>query len=142
VNDAPNADEPITQKSRNRSSALNNAFFYSVSSTSQSQGNHMSRTKLAALFFASVSTLASSHTYAAQRAFVASYGTDVNTAANCSLASPCRGFAAAATVTDANGEIIVLDSAGYGPVTITKSISIIAPAGVYAGITVFSGAPG
>jgi hypothetical protein len=35
--------------------------------------------------------------------------------------------------------VIVLDSAGYGPVTITKSVSIIAPAGIYAGISVFSG---
>jgi Right handed beta helix region len=79
------------------------------------------------------------HAEAAQRAFVASTGSDANTASNCSLTLPCRGFAAAATVTDNNGEIIVLDSAGYGPVTIAKSISIIAPAGVYAGISVFSG---
>ena len=35
--------------------------------------------------------------------------------------------------------MIVLDSAGYGPVTITKSVSIISPAGIYAGISVFSG---
>jgi hypothetical protein len=41
-------------------------------------------------------------------------------------------------VTNANGELIVLDSAGYGPVTITQSVSIIAPPGVYAGISVFS----
>src|SRR5258706_80464 len=38
-----------------------------------------------------------------------------------------------------NGEMIVLDSAGYGPVVISKSISLIAPAGVYAGLTVFTG---
>jgi hypothetical protein len=41
-------------------------------------------------------------------------------------------------VTDADGEVIVLDSAGYGPVSITKSVSIIAPPGIYAGISVFS----
>jgi Right handed beta helix region len=76
---------------------------------------------------------------AAQRTFVASYGADANTAASCSLLLPCRGFAAAQTVTDSNGEIIVLDSAGYGPVTITKSLSISAPTGVYAGISVLSG---
>jgi hypothetical protein len=35
--------------------------------------------------------------------------------------------------------VIVLDSGGYGPVTITKSIAIVAPRGVYAGISVFSG---
>jgi hypothetical protein len=33
----------------------------------------------------------------------------------------------------------VLDSAGHGPVTITKSVSIIAPPGIYGGISVFSG---
>ena len=33
----------------------------------------------------------------------------------------------------------MLDSAGYGPVVINKSVSIISPPGVYAGITVFSG---
>jgi len=51
----------------------------------------------------------------------------------------CRGFARAITQTNAGGKVIVLDSARYGPVTITKSISLIAPAGIYAGITVFSG---
>jgi hypothetical protein len=35
--------------------------------------------------------------------------------------------------------VIVLDSAGFGPVTITKPVSITAPPGVYAGISVFSG---
>ena len=33
----------------------------------------------------------------------------------------------------------MLDSAGYGPVVITQPVSIIAPAGVYAGISVFTG---
>lgn len=39
----------------------------------------------------------------------------------------------------ADGEVVVLDSAGYGPVTITQGVSIIAPAGIYAGVTVTSG---
>lgn len=72
----------------------------------------------------------------AQRTFVSSTGNDVNL---CSLAQPCRGFARAMTQTGPSGEVIVLDSAGYGPVTITKSVSLIAPAGIYAGITVSSG---
>jgi hypothetical protein len=37
------------------------------------------------------------------------------------------------------GEIIVLDSGGYGPVTLVQSITISAPAGIYAGISVFTG---
>jgi hypothetical protein len=34
---------------------------------------------------------------------------------------------------------VVLDSAGYGPLTISTSVSLICPPGVYAGISVFSG---
>jgi hypothetical protein len=82
---------------------------------------------------------ASGLVFGAQRTFVASTGSDANTVFNCSLVKPCRGFAAAIGVTNANGEVIVLDSAGYGPVTITQSVSIIAPAGIYGGISVFSG---
>jgi hypothetical protein len=71
----------------------------------------------------------------AQRTFVASTGADTNA---CTISAPCRSFATALTHTDANGEIIVLDSAGYGPVFIAQSVSIIAPKGVYAGISVFA----
>jgi hypothetical protein len=46
------------------------------------------------------------------------------------------------TVTAANGEIVVLDSGGYGRVTIDKSVSIVAPPGIYAGISVFAGQDG
>jgi hypothetical protein len=74
---------------------------------------------------------------ASQRTFVASYGSDAS--ATCSLAAPCRAFAAAIAQTNPGGEVIVLDSAGYGPVTITKAVSIIAPAGVYAGVSVATG---
>jgi len=76
---------------------------------------------------------------AAQRTFVSPGGADVNTAANCALAAPCRSFGAAIGVTNAGGEIIVLDSAGYGPVAIAKSVSIISPPGIYAGVSVMSG---
>lgn len=76
---------------------------------------------------------------AAQRTFVSTSGNDANTASHCSNTVPCRGFAAALTVTDSGGEIIVQDSGGYGPVTIDKSVNVIAPEGVYAGISVFSG---
>ena len=71
-----------------------------------------------------------------QRTFVASTGIDTNA---CSITAPCRTFGAAITKTNPGGEVIVLDSAGYGPVTIGKSISLIAPAGIYAGVTVSSG---
>jgi hypothetical protein len=41
-------------------------------------------------------------------------------------------------VTDTNGEVVVLDSANYAPITITKSISLTAAPGTYAGIAVSS----
>ncbi len=78
----------------------------------------------------------------AQRTFVSTAGSDANTVANCSLVSPCRSFGSALTVTGTDGEIVVLDSGGYGRVTIDKSVSIIAPSGAYAGISVFAGTNG
>ena len=75
----------------------------------------------------------------AQRTFVSPNGADANTANNCSLSTPCRSFGAAITVTNPSGEIIVLDSAGYGTVTIAKSVSIISPPGIYAGVSVLAG---
>jgi hypothetical protein len=71
-----------------------------------------------------------------QRTFVASGGNDANP---CSLVAPCRSFLTAINRTSFGGEVIVLDSAGYGPVVINKAVSIIAPPGVYAGVSVFSG---
>ncbi len=67
----------------------------------------------------------------ATRTFVASTGADTGV---CSRAAPCRSFAYAVTQTSPAGELDVLDSAGYGPVTITQAISIVAPAGVIASI--------
>jgi hypothetical protein len=75
----------------------------------------------------------------AQRTFVSAIGTDNP---NCSIAAPCRSFTAALNASTSGGEIIVLESAGYGPVTITKSVSIIAPPGIYGGISVASGLNG
>jgi hypothetical protein len=72
----------------------------------------------------------------AQRTFVSTTGVD-NPA--CSIATPCRSFGAAVTAANAGGEVIVLDSGGYGAVTITKAIAIIAPSGVYAGVSVLAG---
>ena len=88
------------------------------------------------LSVAALSALLALPASAVQRTFVASYGSDANP---CTFASPCRGFAAAMSATDPGGEIIVLDSAGYGAVTITQSVSIIAHDGLYAGTSVFAG---
>jgi hypothetical protein len=69
---------------------------------------------------------------AQQRVFVSVLGNDMNV---CTAASPCRSFAHAMTVVIANGEILAIDSGGFGPVTVTQSVSIVAPTGVEASIT-------
>jgi hypothetical protein len=56
------------------------------------------------------------------RTFGSGHGSDAN---DCKLATPCRTFAAAYALTNAGGEIDVLDPAGYGPLTITRAVSII-----------------
>jgi len=82
-----------------------------------------------------------SHALAAQRTFVHSspLGNDANTVSSCSLVAPCRSFNSAISVTDPGGELVILDTAGYGPMTIGKSIKIIGPSGVYGGISVLGG---
>lgn len=70
------------------------------------------------------------------RTYIASNGLDTNDGR---LATPCRTIGAALAQTDPGGEIIVLDSAGYGVASINKSVAVIAPPGIYAGITVTAG---
>src|SRR5215831_13205008 len=74
---------------------------------------------------------------ASQRTFVASFGFDVGT---CALLAPCRSFNFAIGQTNPGGEVVILDTAGYGGMTINKSIKIIGPSGVYGGISVLGGA--
>ena len=89
---------------------------------------------------AAIGFVATSLAHAAgQRTFVSASGV---TNPTCSILSPCRDFATALAATNPNGEVIVLDSGGYGAVTIGQSVSIIAPPGVYAGISVFAGGDG
>lgn len=73
---------------------------------------------------------------AAPRVFVSTDGNDGN---SCARKAPCRTFTAAVAAVDAGGEVVVLDSGGYGAVTITKSVQLVAPAGVNASITQTSG---
>ena len=60
-------------------------------------------------------------THGQQRTFVSSTGNDAN---NCSRATPCRNFQRAHDAVAAGGEVIALDSAGYGTVIINKSVTI------------------
>jgi hypothetical protein len=59
----------------------------------------------------------------ATRTWVSGVGDDANP---CSRTAPCKTFAGALSKTAAGGEISVLDPGGFGAVTITKSISIVA----------------
>src|SRR5919205_4608480 len=57
----------------------------------------------------------------ATRTWVSGVGDDANP---CSRTAPCKTFAGAISKTAAGGEINCLDPAGFGAVTITKSITI------------------
>jgi hypothetical protein len=74
-----------------------------------------------------------------QRTFVSGTGQDSNVSSGCQATLPCRSFAVALSVTNAKGEIVVLDSAGYGAVTIAQDVTIQVPSGVYAGVAVTAG---
>jgi len=81
-----------------------------------------------ALFLTAVSAFAQN-----QRTFVSGQGLDTNP---CSVTSPCRSIATALGVTNPAGEVVILDSAGYGQsVTINKSANIVVPAGIFAAMT-------
>lgn len=97
----------------------------------------MAHTRIAAMVVAAVAAFTAADAYCVQqRTFVASFGID---AGGCKLAAPCATFAAAAAQTQEGGEIVVLDSGQFGPLTITTSIAIIGPGSVHAGIAVASG---
>jgi Right handed beta helix region len=107
----------------------------------------MRRTHTSAFFLVAAIVLATSFAtskaHAAQRTFVsAATGVDTHTTAGCTAVAPCRNFQAAMTRTDPNGEVVVLDSGGYDAVTIGQSVTLVAPAGVYAGISVLPGTDG
>jgi hypothetical protein len=73
----------------------------------------------------------------AVRTFVSTNGNDANP---CTLSLPCRSFGAAIAAVASSGEVVALDSGGYGSVTISHSVSLIAPPGVHAAIAPTSGA--
>jgi hypothetical protein len=70
------------------------------------------------------------------RVFVASYGSDSNP---CTFGSPCKTFQHAHDAVAVGGEITAIDSAGFGPVTINKAVTITSPNGVEAGIAAAAG---
>jgi hypothetical protein len=81
----------------------------------------MTRFAIAAALALAVTLPAASAQAQAPRTFVSAAGSDSNP---CSFAAPCRHFQAAVNATSAGGEVDALDPAGYGPITITQSITI------------------
>ncbi|MCE7795299.1 hypothetical protein LWE61_01870 [Sphingobium sufflavum] len=65
------------------------------------------------------------------RTWVSGVGDDANP---CSRTAPCATFASAVPRTLASGEVNCLDSGGFGPVTITKAITIRCDGGAIGGI--------
>jgi hypothetical protein len=76
-------------------------------------------------------TIVSTAAHARARVFVASYGDDADP---CTFGSPCKTFQNAVNVVDPGGEVTAIDSAGFGPISISKSVTITSPSGVKAGI--------
>ena len=86
---------------------------------------------LSVLATALACSLASVPAQARARVFVASYGSDSNPR---TFLSPCRNFQQAVNVVDAGGEVTAIDSAGFGPIAINKSVAITSPAGIEGGV--------
>ena len=72
----------------------------------------------------------------ANRVFVASTGTDTGA---CPITAPCRSFAYAVTQVTPGGEIIALDTAGYGTLAVAQPVSVFAAPGATAFVAVSSG---
>src|SRR5262245_21007296 len=81
----------------------------------------MTRFVLSIILIAAACTLPALTAQAQTRVFVAAQGSDSNP---CTFALPCRTFQHAHDTVAAQGEIDVLDPAGYGALTISKAISI------------------
>lgn len=69
----------------------------------------------------------------APRTFVSGTGVDTGT---CPSTAPCRSFSFAFSQTSSGGDIVALDTAGYGVLTITHAVNIIVPPGILGAITV------
>lgn len=70
------------------------------------------------------------------RTAVSVNGNDANP---CTVASPCRSFSRAISQTIAGGEVIAVDSGGYGPFSVNAAVAVLAAPGVTASMSVQSG---
>jgi hypothetical protein len=70
------------------------------------------------------------------RSAVSLSGSDM---ASCTVPDPCRTFDVAISKTNVGGEVVVLSTAGYGPFTVTRSVSIISPPAYHAAMAPTTG---
>jgi len=99
----------------------------------------MKNTKLLSVAgLALAASIVCSPAHAIFRAYLALDGNDANP---CTLQLPCRLLPAAMTAVDVGGEIWMLDSANYNtaPVSVTKSVSILAVPGVVGSVVATGG---
>jgi hypothetical protein len=93
------------------------------------------RTLIGSLVAAAIASVALP-AQAAVRTYVSPDGNDANTASSCSMAAPCRQFAAALSVTDVAGEILATGSGEYAHFTIdNKNVTITTAPGSYAAVS-------
>jgi hypothetical protein len=79
---------------------------------------------------------ASAHAQA-NRTFVSTTGVDTNP---CTATAPCRNFSRAIAQVADGGEVLAVDSGGYGAFSVTgKAVRVMAAPGVQAGVTVSTG---
>jgi hypothetical protein len=102
--------------------------------------NKMKWTLTTLAVFVLIMTFAAATQATVLRAFVSSTGADANTATNCAQAAPCKTFNAAIAVVTPGGELIALDTSGYGPITsINKAITIATVPGATAFVVAAAG---
>ena len=105
--------------------------------------NKMTLILITAAVFLLAMAVAPSGRAQAKRSFVATTGSDTNTASNCGRTTPCKTFNAAYSVTDAGGEIVALDSGGFGGLSnINKAVTVEAISGQTAFVLVPAGSVG
>jgi hypothetical protein len=81
-------------------------------------------------------SLVSSPAAAVVRAWVATTGVDTN---DCSRSFPCRTYGAAINAVDEGGQVVNVDSGGFGPFTINKAVWILTQPGTIAAISPTAG---
>jgi hypothetical protein len=70
------------------------------------------------------------------RSAVSINGVDTNP---CTVVSPCRTFTQAINSTATDGEVVALDSGGFGAFSVYQGVTVEGAPGVYAGVTAASG---